>query len=152
MSQYGDMSYGLTFGSMRKFGWFASVVTNFNFNTKYDYECDADHYVTNDGNKYYPEYTGTKSYSSLSVMGGALMRLAGPVVLRVGAGYGARTVRYKTNNGYWVKNQAISANGLDMSLGLQCNFRGFIISFDCVTTNFKTWEAKIGLGYGLKNK
>ncbi|MBQ2188526.1 MAG: PEGA domain-containing protein [Bacteroidales bacterium] len=152
MSQYGDMSYGLTFGSMRKFGWFASVTTNFSFATNYDYVCDAAHYVTVDGNTYYPEYTGTKSYSSLSVMGGALMRLAGPVVLRVGAGYGARTVRYKTNNGYWVKNQAISANGLDMSLGLQCNFRGFIISFDCVTTNFKTWEAKIGLGYGLKSK
>lgn len=153
MSQYNKMSYGLTLGSMKKrFGWFASVTTNFSFATNYDYVCDADHYITLDGNTYYPEYTGTKSYSSLSVMGGALMRLAGPVVLRVGAGYGARTVRYKTNNGYWVKNQAISANGLDMSLGLQCNFRGFIISFDCVTTNFKTWEAKIGLGYGLKSK
>lgn len=148
VSQYNNLAYGLTVGGMKKFGWFVSATTNFNFNSKADFECDADHYV--DG--YYPEYTGTESYSSLSVMGGVLMRLGGPVALRVGAGYGMRAKCYETNNGYWVKNTAISAQGIDVSLGLQCNFRGFIISLDGVTTGFKTFEAKIGLGYGLKNK
>lgn len=148
VSQYNKLSYGITLGSMKKFGWFASVTTNFNFDTKADFECDAEHYVSG----YYPEYTGTESYSSLSVMGGVLMRLSGPVALRVGAGYGVRTKRYETNNGYWVKNTAISQQGLDVSLGLQFNFRGFVLSIDGVTTNFKTFEAKIGLGYGLKNK
>lgn len=152
MNQYNKLSYGLTLGSMKRFGWFVSATTNFSFATNFDYECDADHYVTVDDNTYYPEYTGTERYSSLSIMGGVLMRLGGPVALRVGAGYGARTIRYETNNGYWVKNSAISVNGIDASLGLQCNFRGFIVSIDCVTTSFKTYEAKIGLGYGLKNK
>ena len=152
MNQYNKLSYGLTLGNMKRFGWFVSANTSFDFSTNFDYECDADHYVTVDGTTYYPEYTGTESYFSLSVIGGLLMRLDGAVALRVGAGYGSRTVRYETNNGYWVKNSAISANGIDASLGLQCNFRGFIVSIDCVTTSFKTLEAKIGLGYGLKNK
>jgi len=152
MSEYGDLSYGITLGSMKKFGWFASVTTNFNFDTKADFECDAEHYVAVDGDSYYPEYTGTESYSSLSVMCGVLLSFEGPVALRVGAGYGVRTKRYETSSGYWVKNSAISAQGLDVSLGLQFNFRGFIISIDGVTTNFNAYEAKIGLGYGLKNK
>ena len=152
INQYGDLSYGLTIGSMRKFGWFASFMTNFNFDTKYDYECDTDHYVTVDGNLYYPKYTGNEAFSSFSFIGGVLMRLSGPVAMRVGVGYGMKVKRYETDNGYWVKNKAISTQGLDASLGLQCNFRGFIISIDCVTSSFKTYEAKIGLGYGLKNK
>ena len=152
INQYGDLSYGLTIGNMKKFGWFASFMTNFNFDTKYDYECDANHYVTVDGNLYYPKYTSNKSFSSLSLMGGVLMRLSGPVAMRVGVGYGMRVKRYETDNRYWVKNTAISTQGLDTSLGLQCNFRGLIISIDCVTTNFKAYEVKIGLGYGIKNK
>lgn len=152
VSQYNNLSYGITLGSMKKFGWFASVTTNFNFNSKADFECDADHYVTVDGDSYYPEYTGTESYSSLSVMGGVLMRISGPVALRIGAGYGMRAKRYETNNSYWVKNTAISQQGFDASLGLQFNFRGFVLSIDGVTTNGKTYEIKIGLGYGLKNK
>ena len=118
VNQYSDLSYGITLGSMKKFGWFVSATTNFNFATNFDFECDAGHYV--DG--YYPEYTGTVRYSSLSVMGGVLMRLGGPVALRAGVGYGMRTKCYETNNGYWVKNSAISTQGLDASLGLQCNF------------------------------
>ncbi len=152
INQYGDMSYGLTIGSMRKFGWFGSIMTNFNFDTKYDYECDADHYVMANGNLYYPKYTGNEVFNSLSLLGGVLMRLIGPVAMRVGVGYGIRTKRYETDNEYWVKNTTISTQGMDASLGLQCNFRGCVISMDCVTTNFKIWEAKIGLGYGHKNK
>ena len=152
INQYNDMAYGLTIGSMKKFGWFASVMTNFKFDTKADYECDANHYVSVDGGSYYPEYTGTGAFTSLSVMGGVMMRISGPLALKVGAGYGIRMQRYETDNGYWVKDASTSASGIDISLGLQGNFRGFVVSIEGVTTSFNTFEAKIGLGYGLKNK
>lgn len=152
MNQYNDMAYGLTVGSMKKFGWFASVMTNFKFDTKSDFECDENHFVSLDGASYYPEYTGTGAFTSLSVMGGFLMRLSGPLALKVGAGYGIRMQRYETDNGFWVKDTSTSAQGIDVSLGLQGNFRGFVVSIEGVTTSFKTLEAKIGLGYGLKNK
>lgn len=152
ISQYNDISYGLTIGMMKKIGWFLSVTTNFQNETHYDYECDADHYISLNGNLYYPEYTGKESYSSLSVMGGFLTRLSGPVALRLGVGYGLRTQCYETCNGYWVKDSSISSQGVDVSLGLQWNLKGFILSIDGVINSFNTFEAKIGIGYGLKKK
>ena len=149
INPYNDLSYGLTFGMMKKYGWFISAMTNLHFQgLKSDYECDDTFLV--DGNDV--AYTGKESYTSLSVMAGFLMRIGGPVALRVGAGYGVRNAVYETQDGKWVKNTVPSAQGLDVSLGLQCNFKGFIISVDGVATNFKVFEAKIGLGYGFKNK
>ena len=146
MNQYGKPSFGMTVGSINKNGWFVSVMTNFHFGMHADYHCDADHFV----NGFYPEYTGKESYSSLSVMGGMLFHFSEHIALRLGAGYGMRIKRYETNNGYWVKNDAISAHGVDLSVGAQGMFRRLVVSLDAVTTNFKIFEARIGVG--LKNK
>ena len=148
MNQYGQPSFGLTYGSMKKFGWFVSAMTNFNFSTKSDFTCNAEYFV--DG--YYPGYTGKESYSSLSFLGGVLLNFSEHVALRIGAGYGIRMKRYETDNGYWVKNGDISAQGLDLSLGAQGRFGGLVFSIDGVATNFKVFEARIGIGLGFKNK
>lgn len=97
INQYSNLSYGLTIGSVKRYGWFASFMTNFKFDNNYDFECDANHFIN--GN--YPEYTGTETYTSLSLISGMLIRLSGPVALKIGAGYGIKLQRYETNNGYW---------------------------------------------------
>lgn len=148
MNQYGMPSFGFTYGNIKKNGWFVSVMTNFKFGTQADYKCDADHFV--DG--YYPAYTGKETYSSLSVMGGMLFHFSEHIAMRFGAGYGMRVKRYETETGYWVKNSAISAQGVDISLGVQGHFGSFVVSLDGVTTNFKVFEARIGLGIGFKNE
>ena len=149
MSQYNRLSYGLTLGNVNKYGWFVSAMSNFNFNVfNSNYECDENFYV----NGFCPEYTGKVSYTSLSVIAGTVVKVSGPIALRIGAGYGVKTTLYETISGAWIKNTAISCQGLDVSAGLQINIRGLVVSLDCVTTNFKIYEAKIGLGYGLKNK
>lgn len=149
MNSYNELAYGLTIGSCKKLGWFASVSSNFNFKGySADYECNGDFYVDD----IYPEYTGTSAYTRMSVTGGIMMNVSGPVYVKFGVGYGMRAKLYETNNGYWVKNSVTSAHGLDVDLGLQCNFRGFVISVDGVTTNFKVHEVKIGIGLGRKNK
>lgn len=149
INQYSNLSYGLTFGYMKESGWFVSAMSSFNFvgyNPKY--ECGDDMLV----NGYYPGYNGKTCFSSVSVIGGFMMRIAGPLSFKVGAGYGMRAKCYETTNGYWVKNTDISTQGLDLSVGLQYYFRGWVISLDGVTTNFKIYEAKIGLGFGIRNK
>ena len=146
VNKYGDFAYGLTLGKINKFGWFASVMTNFNFtgfNT--DFECDADLLV----NGYYPVYTGKEAYTSFSIVGGMMMRIVKPLSAKIGVGYGNRTISYETLEDKWVKNSSVSVQGIDVQLGLQYNLKGFIISADCVATNFKAFEAKIGLGYGF---
>lgn len=149
MNSYNELAYGLTIGSCKKLGWFASVSSNFNFKGySADYECNGDFYVDD----IYPEYTGKTAYTRISTIGGIMMNVSGPVYVKFGVGYGMRAKLYETNNGYWVKNSVTSAHGLDVNLGLQCNLRGFVISVDGVTTNFKVHEVKIGIGLGRKNK
>ena len=148
-NQFGNLSYGATLGYMRNFGFYISAASSFYFDGyNYDLECDKDFFV----NGYYPDYTGKTHYTSLSIIGGVIMKVAGPVALKVGAGYGDRIKLYETSGGHLVKYPEYSAIGVDVSAGLQFNLRGFVLSVDCVTTNFKVYEAKIGLGYGIKNK
>lgn len=149
VNQYGDLSYGLTIGSIKKYGWFASVTSSFAFKGfNADYECDADFFV----NGLYPDYTGKNSCTRVSVIGGFMINIAEPVSLKVGIGYGMRAKTYETTSGYCVKNSSTSTQGVDFSIGLQSIFRGLVVSVDAVTTNFKIYEAKIGIGLGFKNK
>jgi len=149
VNQYGDWSYGLTIGSIKKYGWFASVLSNFTFKGyNPDYECDGEFYV----NGLYPDYTGKNYCTRLSIIGGFMINIAEPVSLKVGVGYGMRAKTYETISGYWVKNSSTSAHGVDFLIGLQGIFRGLVVSVDAVTTNFKIFEAKLGIGWGRKNK
>lgn len=149
LNQYNDISYGLTFGSVKKIGLFVSGMSNFNFQgMKYDYECDNSFYI----NSGYPEYTGVEAYTRLSLIGGVIVMVTRDIAIRTGAGYGVSNAVYGIKSSCWVKNTSASTQGLEASLGLQCKLHGFIVSMEIVTTNFKIYEAKIGLGYGFKNK
>lgn len=145
-SNYGDLSYGLTFGSFKKYGWFVSAMSNFNFNGfKSDYDCNNDLMV----GTFYPNYSGKEYATILSAMGGFIYKVSEPIALRIGAGYGVRNTIYETTDGQLIKNADISATGVDISLGAQCKLKGLVISIDAVTTNFKIFEAKLGIGYGV---
>ena len=145
-SNYGDLSYGLTLGSYYKMGWFASVMTSFNFKGfSSDYECGNDFMV----GEYYPDYSGNEYYTALSVMAGFIYKVSNPIALRIGAGYGVRNTVYETTDNEIVKNTDISASGIDLSLGAQYKAGKFMVSLDAVTTNFKIFEAKLGIGIGF---
>lgn len=109
------------------------------------YECDANGYV--DG--HYPVYMGKESVTNLSVIAGFIMKLYKPLSVRIGVGYGNRTISYETLDYKWIKDISLSLAGVDVQLGLQCNFKWFVLSIDSVATNFKNFEVKIGLGYGF---
>ncbi|MBO6056783.1 MAG: hypothetical protein J6P64_00980 [Bacteroidales bacterium] len=146
MSNYGDLSYGLTLGSYDKMGWFASVMTNFNFKGfSSSFVCNNDLMV----GAYYPDYSGKEYYTSLSVMAGFIYSISKPVALRIGAGYGVRNTVYETTDNELVKNADVSASGVDVSLGAQFKLGKCMLSLDAVTTNFKIFEAKIGVGLGF---
>jgi hypothetical protein len=145
-SNYGDLSYGLTFGSYKKYGWFVSAMTNFNFDGfKSDYDCNSDLMV----GTFYPNYSDKEYATILSIMGGFIYKLSEPIALRVGAGYGVRNTIYETTDGQLIKNADISSTGVDVSLGAMLKFGRFVVSLDAVTTNFKIFEAKLGIGFGV---
>ena len=145
-NNYGDLSYGLTLGSYKKYGWFVSAMTNFDFNGfSSDFECNNDLMIGD----YYPDYNGTEYHTNLSIMAGIIYKVSEPVTLRIGAGYGVRNTVYETNNNQLIKNKDVSAAGIDASIGAMCKIGKFVVSLDAVTTNFKVFEARLGLGLGF---
>ena len=139
-------SFGFTVGQVKKFGWFFSAMSNFGFKAmQYDYTADSDGLV--DGN--YPAYTGKSCSTRISVMGGAMMKVAEPLYLRAGVGYGQRVKSWYIGNEQLVKVSDDSWTGVDITAGVQLHLKGFVLSLDAVTTNFKDVEAKVGVGYSF---
>jgi hypothetical protein len=142
-------SVGFTFGQVQKFGWFASVMSGFNFaGLAPAAVSDAEGFVGDDLPFYKDEYAKTV----LSVMGGGVMRLNDMMYLKAGLGFGNRSLSWKTLDDRWVRNSGYSAVGVDVSAGMIFRFGGFVLSLDAVTTNFKIFEGKIGLGYSFENR
>lgn len=129
-------SFGLTFGHVKKFGWYVSAMSNFNFTGLNTIDEDFENVII----------TGATKSTRLSVMGGFMARLGGPVYARVGAGYGMRVKTAETISGDYVEYSNNTYKGIDLSAGLQLNLRNITISFDAVTTNFKYAEVKLGVG------
>ena len=142
-------SFGFTFGSVNRMGWFVTAMSNFNFKAlNYVSSCGADGLV--DGEM--PEYTGVTSSMRYSIMAGMMQRLTGPLCISVGVGYGARVKCWSTTDGSLVKVEDDSYSGVDASVGLHLNLKGLVLRLDAVTTNFKTIEGKIGIGYCWKKR
>lgn len=143
-------SFGATFGSVKRIGWFVTAASNFNF-AAMNSSATAGSDGLVDG-EYYYDYTGESCSTRLSAMAGMVVWVAGPVYLKIGAGYGSRVKSWYTTNGSLVKISDDSFSGIDATAGILFNLKGFSFSIDAVTTNFKTVEAKIGLGYCWKRK
>lgn len=142
-------SVGFTFGQVKKYGWFASVMSGFHFSGLFPAaKGDEDGFVGDDLPFYKDEYART----TLSIMGGGVMRLNEYMYAKAGLGFGNRSLTWKTLDDKWVRNKGYSAVGVDFSLGMMFKFGGFIISIDGVTTNFKIYEGRIGLGYSFINR
>ena len=147
VSNYGTPSFGVTFGKVKKVGWFVSATTNFNFQKA--------ELVTENGliDGYFPGYQqGSRRNARLSLLGGVVVKLYGPLCFRAGAGYGSDTTLWTTLGGQTVKFPSESFSGIEATLGMQLNIKGLTVSLDMLTTNFKTLEAKIGVGVCFKNK
>ena len=144
-NSYGKLAYGLTLGNMKKMGWFVSVMSNFNFNAlSTDYECGNDFLVSG----YYPFYTGKEVYTSISANGGVMFKLVNELALKVGVGYGMRNVAYEMVDGKYVKNTEVSTAGVEALVGAHYKIGKLVLSLDMVTTSFKVFEAKLGIGMG----
>jgi len=142
-------SIGFTFGQVQKFGWFASVMSGFHFGGLFPAATsDAEGFV----GEVLPFYKDEYAHTALSIMGGGVMRLNDMMYLKAGVGFGNRSLSWKTLDDRWVRNGGYSAVGVDVSAGMMFNFGGFVLSLDAVTTNFKIFEGKIGLGYSFENR
>ena len=141
-----QLSYGFTIGRMKKVGWYLSAMSNFNFDAMgASLECDEIGRI--DGEAAY--YTGETTTTRLSVVGGMAFKVAKPLCLKVGLGYGIRQLAWHDNKDHWVKNTGYSTSGLDYNAGVMLMLGGFNISADVVTTDFNYMELKLGIGFSF---
>lgn len=146
---YHQPSYGFSVGFVneRKIGLFLTAMSDFHFDAMNpSLTCDSEGLVNGE----YPVYTGESFDSRLSVMGGVV--IGGLFCMRFGVGYGLRTRCLAISDGTLVKVADNSYSGVDVTAGFQFNLKGFTISIDAVTTQFKTIEGKVGLGYCWKRR
>ncbi len=136
-------SIGLTYGQIRKFGWFVSAMTGFDFDALgAELECDEIGLI--DGNM--PFYSGEITSSRLSLTAGMMYKIANPLYIKLGAGYGMNVLAWETSDGQLVKNNGYSLNGIDIDAGIQLFYGKIAASVDFVTTNLQYSEIKIGMG------
>lgn len=144
-------SFGFKVGGMKQVGWYVSLMSNFNF--------AGWGYPFYSGEEYY--LTGDSRTIRFSAQAGFVYRPVKLLSLLLGVGYGYRALTYETNvydgNGsyrysQWRTLPERTYNGVDVSLGLLLDIKGFALSAEAVTTNFQTIEAKIGVGFCLPHK
>ena len=140
-------SFGLTVGSVKKLGWYASLGSNFKFG-KAEYECDYEGNIGGLSSEY--SYSGQKRTSRLGATAGMVFRIYDPLYAYAGGGYGFRNVFWQLENGSWAKCTDDSYQGIAIDAGFMLHFKGFGFSLGVQTIGVKYLEAKIGIGYTLK--
>ena len=155
-------SYGLSFGSVRKLGWFLSTASNFSFEALNASHVDDDGMLYESGTYFYPEFTGETCSTRISIMTGMLFRIYKPLCLKVGAGYGCRAKSWRTSTGRLIAAYSDCYGygqdldlGIDATMGIQLNLKYVTIALDAVAgfgQIHDDWkkvntEVKIGIGY-----
>ena len=138
-------SFGLTFGMQKTWGWYVSLASGLKFDALGATKEDAD--GTND---YF--YDDNKTTSRLSIHGGAMYRIAKPLSIKLGVGYGVRNLAFTTQNSDCIKIPSASHSGLECSAGVHLSFGRMAFSVDVISIGFKYSEVKLGIGYNFRIK
>lgn len=169
LNKGGKTSYGLNIGDIAdggQAGWYLSFMTNTDFiNQLYnkDYAVLNAHSSANEEGEvpfgHQPSYTGERSLIRASALLGVALKVAGPVYLRIGAGYGLRRSAWKATDDSWVIIDPISWQDFEGSLGLQLCIYNFVVNTDALiplqdvlTNGKKLVEFRVGVGFCLKHK
>lgn len=135
-------SYGLMVGVVKKWGWYLKAKYDFK-SQETDLECDAQG-MTPDGNALW--LTGEGVGTRLAITTGAMYRLARPLYMYLGAGYGYRKLAWETVEGTWAENADDSYSGIEADFGLVLRAKNFAFSAGVQSNSFKYFEATVGVG------
>lgn len=153
-----EAAFGVTVGIKRKVGVFISFMSNFNFTDlgeedKWDHINSTSMQALLDNN---PTYASKRQYVSMSVIGGVVFKVAGPIDIKIGGGYGNNSLwmniydSYNSRTDFWISDH--SSYGFGGLAGIQAHLGRFVVALDGATTNFKIFEGRMGIGYMFGKK
>lgn len=150
MNNFNQITYGITIGGHYdgSHGFMVGFHTNTPKMIKTDYTCGNDYLYNN----LYPSYTGKIKCETTSLTLGLIVRDQRAVAFRFGVGVSAQTVYYEVSENnmsdvVYIRNNDQSFFGVELSTGIQCYLGGFFVSVDGVTTQFKDYSVRVGLGF-----
>lgn len=135
-------SYGLMVGIVKKFGGYIKAKYNF-VNQSTDGNCTGEG-LDVAGNEYW--FSGETKGSRLSVTAGVMFRMAKPLYLYVGGGYGYKKLAWETVDGQWLENTDETYQGVEAETGLVLRLKNFALSAGVQSNSFKYMEATVGIG------
>lgn len=136
------MNVGASIGQLGQIGWYAKAVTSLSFPKSADFECDEGGKI--DG--VLPAYSGVASNYKAYGVAGVVFRVAAPVYLNAGIGYGSRVCDWEITDGRWAKNVARSYSGLAIDAGILARLNSIIFSAG-VTLVKGSVDIGLGVGY-----
>lgn len=139
-----NTSFGAMVGLVKKFGGYLKAHSDFH-SVSNTIECTGQGLLVPSGEEIW--FSGNTQKSRFAVTGGALCRLANPLYLYAGAGYGNRNMIWETSEGQPAKNIDASCKGIETELGLVGRINNIAVSGGVQSCQFKYWEAVIGVGF-----
>ena len=135
-------SYGAMIGVVKKYGGYVKGHSNFK-SVEEDIECNKLGF-TPTGNEIW--LSGVEEKARLAVTGGMLYRVAKPLYLYAGMGYGKYTYSVETSDGQWAKNIDTSVDGVEIEAGLIGRWKSLALAAAVESCQMKYWEINLGLG------
>lgn len=103
-------------GTVKKYGLYGKLKTDFNFNSSFDYDLESDENI----------FIKDKKTGRFSVTGGGMYRINNPLSLYVGLGYGNRWLSWTSISGDVYNVKDYSFKGLETETGLIYKLRNDI--------------------------
>ena len=143
------VSYGLMVGVVKKWGWYLKA--------KYDFksqETEAECTSLGTNTQGTPMwFTGETATTRMAVTTGVMRRLAKPLYLYMGAGFGYKKLAWEmadgvsgTNSDKWAENVDDSYTGIEADLGLVLRTGNVAFTAGVQSNSFKYFEATVGIG------
>jgi hypothetical protein len=124
-------------GTVKKYGLYGKLKTNFNFNSYYDYSVYSE---------YDTDFLQDEETGRYSITGGGLFRLSNPLSLYVGLGYGKRWLNWISTSGYICNLYDYSYEGFEMESGILYKLKDLYLNIGLQTNSFAYLEMNLGIG------
>ena len=139
-------SYGLMVGVVKKTGWYVKAKYDFKSPEITSEDCNNEGFNPSGVPLW---FTGETAATRLAITGGLMHRIAKPLYLFWGAGYGYRNVAWQLADSYddnWAQNTDQTFHGVEVDLGLVLRAKNIAFLAGAQTNSFKYFEATLGIG------
>jgi hypothetical protein len=127
-------------GTVRRYGLYGKLKTDFNFSSGYDYESYSDDFFIKD----------TKN-GRFSITGGGMFRINNPLSLYAGLGYGTRWLDWVSLSGDIYRVDGYSYKGLETEIGINYKYKNVFFNIGMQTNSFEYLELNLGAGVTLES-